>query len=166
MVDTGVGGDFAFWTWGLRAYAGEGVAEACLALQDDDGQCVPLLLWAAWAGDAALPLASPAADLARAWQAVILPLRTLRRRLKSEISASDAPERLILRAQVKAAELQAEKCLMAALASLGEKSTLNQPLERVLSTVAAAWGANPSDMALARLAQALIKGGFLEYSPA
>lgn len=152
-----------FWDWAVRAYAGDGVAEACLSLQDDHGQCVPLLLWAAWRGDAAR--AGDAARIARDWQAAILPLRAVRRRLKTEISAGDAADRLALRAQVKAAELQAEKALMARLAALGGgKSTLNQDVAEALRATAAAWGGTAPAEALSRLSQALTKGGFLGYT--
>ena len=37
------------WTWACAAYAAPGVAEACLSLQDDYGQCVSFLLWRLWA---------------------------------------------------------------------------------------------------------------------
>ncbi|HWU48548.1 MAG TPA: TIGR02444 family protein [Asticcacaulis sp.] len=151
------------WDWALRAYAGEGVAEACLALQDDHGQCVPLLLWAAWRGDASQ--AEAAAQIARDWQAVIVPLRDARRRLKTEVSAGDEADRLALRTQVKAAELQAEKVLLARLATLSDgKSMLNQDVAISLRATAAAWGGPIPEDALARLAQALTKGDFLRYT--
>jgi uncharacterized protein (TIGR02444 family) len=151
------------WDWALRAYAGEGVAEACLALQDDHGQCVPLLLWAAWRGEASQ--AGEAARIARDWQAVILPLRAAQRRLKTEVSADDETERLALRAQVKAAELQAEKVLLARLAALSDgKSMLNQEVATPLRATAAAWGGPVPEEALARLVEALTKGDFLRYT--
>ncbi|MDI6624629.1 MAG: TIGR02444 family protein, partial [Brevundimonas sp.] len=34
------------WDWAVRAYASDGVGDACLHLQDAAGQNVPLLLWA------------------------------------------------------------------------------------------------------------------------
>ena len=36
------------WDWAVAAYGADGVADACLELQDAAGQNVPLLLWAAW----------------------------------------------------------------------------------------------------------------------
>lgn len=151
------------WDWAVRAYAGEGVAEACLSLQDDHGQCVPLLLWAAWRGDASQ--AEAAARIARDWQAVILPLRDARRRLKTEVSAGDEADRLALRAQVKAAELQAEKVLLTRLAALSDrKSMLNQDVAAPLRAAVAAWGGPVPEEALARLVEALTKGDFLRYT--
>ena len=38
----------SLWDWAVAAYSAEGVAEACLELQDSAGQNIPLLLWAAW----------------------------------------------------------------------------------------------------------------------
>jgi uncharacterized protein (TIGR02444 family) len=151
------------WDWAVRAYAGEGVAEACLNLQDDHGQCVPLLLWAAWRGEASQ--AEAAAQIARDWQAVIVPLRDARRRLKTEVSADDEADRLVLRAQVKAVELQAEKVLLARLAALsGGKSMLNQGVATSLRAAAAAWGGPVPEDALSRLVEALTNGDFLRYT--
>ena len=39
------------WDFALAAWERPGVSDACLALQDQDGQSVPLLLWRAWALD-------------------------------------------------------------------------------------------------------------------
>ena len=36
------------WDWAVAAYGADGVAPACLELQDAAGQNVPLLLWAGW----------------------------------------------------------------------------------------------------------------------
>ena len=38
----------SLWDWALTTYAAEGVADACLELQETAGQNIPLLLWAAW----------------------------------------------------------------------------------------------------------------------
>ncbi|MDI7775179.1 TIGR02444 family protein [Asticcacaulis sp. EMRT-3] len=154
-----------FWKWALKAYAAEGVAEACLDLQDAHDQCVPLLLWAAWAGPAAVDRAGAAALLARDWQVVILPLRAARRRLKTPVSEGDSAERVPLRAVVKAAELQAERALMTRLAALVEgadtqKSILNHELMSALRAVAGGWSESLPEAGLARLAQALMTGGF------
>jgi uncharacterized protein (TIGR02444 family) len=115
--------DRAFWDWAVAAYAAPEVADTCLALQDTHGQDVPLLLWAAWCAatgrrpdeddlDAAI-------DTARVWRdAAIVPLRELRRRLKSTIPDMDQDDRLAVREQVKAVELDAERRMMAALERL------------------------------------------------
>ncbi len=38
----------SLWAWAGQAWSKPGVSEACLTLQDQHGQCVPLLLWALW----------------------------------------------------------------------------------------------------------------------
>lgn len=160
-----------FWTWAVKAYSGEGVAEACLSLQDDDGQNVPLLLWAAWHGaplDQALAL--KAADVARIWSGeVIVPLRILRRRLKTALTEGDEAQRLPLREKIKGLELAAERALMDQLVSLKNpvKFEKNQSVKAEvltsLRTVSAAWGDIVPDAGLERLTEALIKGQFLGY---
>ncbi|MBW8882612.1 MAG: TIGR02444 family protein, partial [Asticcacaulis sp.] len=104
-----------FWDWAVARYQRNGVAAACLALQDDHGQNVPLLLWAAWAAAHGMriePRLAEAVRLARAWSdAVIVPLRGVRRRLKTPLSDGDEVARLKLRERVKAVELEAERAL-------------------------------------------------------
>ena len=62
----------SLWDWALTAYAADGVADACLELQEAAGQNVPLLLWAAWcAAEGRNPdedTLEAAGDTARAWQ--------------------------------------------------------------------------------------------------
>lgn len=143
------------WSWAVAAYARPGVAEAALALQDEHGQCVPLLLWAAHARPANPGAVAQAVDLARAWEAgAILPLRSARRGLKTALPGVDAGPREALRVQVKAAEIEAERLLLVALATLdgGDGQT---SLSGALAAVARAWGQSAAGPALDRLAKAL-----------
>ncbi len=108
------------WDWSVRAWSAEGVAEACLHLQDAAGQCPPLLLWAAWAARTGRALDDDAVeagcDIARAWhEGAIAPLRDLRRGLKRRNPDLEDDDREAIRAQVKAVELDAERRLLAAL---------------------------------------------------
>jgi uncharacterized protein (TIGR02444 family) len=119
--------DAGFWDWAVAAYAMPAVAETCLSLQDTNDQDVPLLLWAAWcAATGRQPDEDDldaACDTARVWRdAVIVPLRDLRRRLKSTIPDMDQDDRLAVREQIKAVELDAERRLMAALERLAPTS--------------------------------------------
>jgi uncharacterized protein (TIGR02444 family) len=142
------------WSWAVTAYGREGVAKAALALQDEYGQCVPLLLWAAFARPLEPDLIGRAVSLGRAWEAAaILPLRAARRGLKSELPGAIAEAREALRTQVKAAELESERLLLSALASLDGGG--EAPLEAALAAVTAAWGGTADPAALGRLAQAL-----------
>ena len=134
------------WDWMAQAYARPGVATACLALQDEAGQCVPYLLWAAWAkpGDAML---SQASLTARRWEAEVLaPLRRARRALKLPAAgfANEALE--ALRDSVVAAEREAERLLVIGLAGEAREGDLDVTLDRAVN----AWGgATPSLAALA-----------------
>ena len=109
----------SLWEWAARAYAGDGVPEICLSLQDDDGQSVCLLLWAAWRGPVDADTVEAAADTARSWHASgIDPLRAVRRTLKKPVPDIDNTRRLALREEVKRVELSAERGLLDELASI------------------------------------------------
>lgn len=106
----------SLWAWAVEAYARPGVAEACLSLQDEDGQSAPLLLWAAWRGPVGAEDVEAAVDTARSWHAAAIdPIRAVRRTLKKPISDMEDAPRLALREQVKAVELTAERGLLDAL---------------------------------------------------
>lgn len=142
------------WSWAVDAYGRPGVAEAALALQDDHGQCVPLLLWACFARPVEPERIAQAASLARTWEdAAIVPLRAARRGLKAALPGSPAPAREALRDRVKAAELEAERLLLGALADLGGEGAAS--LEAALAAVAGAWVGAAPPAALDRLARAL-----------
>jgi uncharacterized protein (TIGR02444 family) len=129
-----------FWDWALNAYARPGVAQACLDLQDDHGQCTPYLLWAAWAAKSGRGLDEATlvkgADLARRWEpAFITPVRAVRRALKPSFDGVADDLREALREQVKAVELAAEKTLMLSLETLAlvapsRSVTVQQALEQ------------------------------------
>lgn len=101
-----------FWQFSGRVYAGRGVAEACLALQDRHRLDVNLLLFCAWAGSNGRRLDGGDLGQLRAlawpWQDnVVSPLRGARRWLKQQTTL---PEDLgdAFREEVKSLELQAE----------------------------------------------------------
>ena len=105
------------WHFACALYAKPGVAPACLALQDEYGADVPLLLAALWHGRCGRGRLSAARAkrwkaIARAWRSqIVAPLRQARRALK----ASEVPEAAELYAAVKRAELAAEKLQLDAL---------------------------------------------------
>lgn len=161
------------WSWVVAAYSAPDVAEQCLELQDAHEQNVPLLLWAAWAatqGPVGDGVVSQAAGIARAWsEAAIMPMRSVRRRLKQALSKGDEAPRLALREQVKAIELQAEKILLEQLAGLsgaGDRLPDNLVpavmLDAVLA-VASAWSGDYPAEKLARLTQTLSDWQKLRY---
>lgn len=149
------------WDWALAAYAAEGVADACLELQDAAGQNIPLLLWAAWcAAEGRAPdedALEGAGDTARAWQeSAIAPLRAVRRALKPRAPDLDDADREAVRAQVKAVELEAERRLLTALEALAPASS-GPPRPPLPAMVAAArvWSPITLRAGLNRLAERL-----------
>ncbi len=114
-----------FWNFSLELYAGEGVAEACLDLQERRGCDVNILLFCCWLGASGRPTLTAErlrAILAasEAWQAdVVKPLREMRRRLKDKVWPGALPETVdAVRRRVADAELAAEHAEQLALVSL------------------------------------------------
>lgn len=164
----------ACWDWAVAAYGREGVAEACLELQDEHGQCVPLLLWAAWRGRSGAHItgdvAEQAAALCRIWSdEVIAPVRGVRRRLKTPLMDGDELVRLPLRENIKAVELAAERALMEQLQALpGESQDVPPPFLTALMLdfilkLAFLWSPDFPAEGLAKLCGALTKGEILQY---
>lgn len=105
-----------FWNFSLEVYAGEGVARACLDLQDRHGIDVNVLLFCCWLGASGrgrIERAALAALVGRiaAWQErVVVPLRQLRRLLASGegLPMPGTEETTALRRRVADAEIDAE----------------------------------------------------------
>jgi len=160
------------WDWALAAYAADGVADACIELQDAAGQNVPLLLWAAWcAAEARAPDADAleaASDTARAWQeTAIAPLRVVRQALKSRAPDLDDTAREAVRAQVKAVELEAERHLMAALEALAPAAGGPvRPALAALVAIARVWSPITPRVGLVQLADRLPAAQDARYKPA
>ena len=149
----------SLWDWSLKAYGREGVADACLALQDEHGQNVPFLLWAIWAETADPQRLALAAEIARRWeQLAVAPLRAMRRSLKPALDGIPDAARKGLRDDVKAAELRAERVLLESLEALGGAGGGAHTLA-ALEAASAAWAGGAAnrapDNALAALAAAL-----------
>ncbi len=151
----------SLWTWASGAYAAPGVADACLHLQDAQDQNVPLLLWAAWAARTGRAIEDEtleaACDTARAWsEAAIAPLRAVRRTMKGSIPDIGDLARELVRDQVKAVELEAEKHLLAALEALAPQSSVEpRPAIDALAEAARRWGRVVPRPALIALAERL-----------
>ena len=99
-----------FWTFSLDLYARPGVADACLRLQDSYALDVNMLLLCCWLGRrgyrlGAAELAAAEARAAPLRAQVLVPLRAVRRALKTMPLAGGAA----LYARVKAVELAAER---------------------------------------------------------
>ena len=149
----------SLWDWSLKAYVREGVADACLTLQDDHGQNTSLLLWAVWAETSDPQQLARAADIARRWERLALaPLRAMRRTLKPALAGVSDASREGLREDVKAAELRAERVLLEALEDLGGDRG-GAPALAALMAASTAWAGGAANRApdntLAALAAAL-----------
>jgi uncharacterized protein (TIGR02444 family) len=103
-----------FWRFSLRFYRQPEVADACIALQEEAGVDVNLLMFLLW--HATLPRALSAAeleDLERrigAWREMtVIPLRALRRALKAPPALVAPATAELFRTRIKAVELEAER---------------------------------------------------------
>jgi uncharacterized protein (TIGR02444 family) len=103
-----------FWRFSLRFYRLPGVADACIALQDGCGVDVNILLFFLWLATARR-LVRPAVVQAVCakvgpWRDdVVVPLRTLRRRLKDGSSLVERNVAELFRTRIKAVELESER---------------------------------------------------------
>ena len=135
-----------FWNFSLEIYSGEGVAEACLDLQERRGCDVNILLFCCWLGVSGRPTLT--AERLRAilkasdpWQAeVVRPLRAIRKLLKA-LPLGDGPLAGALpetvdsvRRRVADAELAAEHAEQLKLAGLyAPPADRDRPLEKRLA---------------------------------
>jgi uncharacterized protein (TIGR02444 family) len=123
MTEAEIQSGSPFWRFSLRFYRQSGVADACIALQDDCGVDVNillLLLWLAtdrrriWTGEVAAVCAK-----AGPWRDdVVAPLRSLRRRLKDGAPLVEHNTAELFRTRIKAVELEAERLQQEALFAL------------------------------------------------
>lgn len=97
-----------FWEYSLSTYEVDGVAHAALAVQDEMGLDINLILYASWLASRGLKLtnshlAGLNAHIGRWQREVVIPLRAVRRELRGIADAD------LLRDAVKAIELDSEK---------------------------------------------------------
>ena len=132
-----------FWRFSLQFYRLPKVADACIALQEEAGVDVNLLLFLLWHARQRRHLT--AADVAALeakigpWRDVtVIPLRSVRRALKSPPALVEASVAEAFRNRIKAVELEAERLqqeAMYALAPLGTEAT--DPKDAARANVAA-----------------------------
>ena len=141
-----------FWRFSVKFYAEPGVAQACIDLQDQAGVDVNILFFLLWNATQGRALGNTeVADLERsigAWREMaVVPLRNVRRALKSPppVMAPDAAEGF--RTRIKAVELEAERLQQEAMYAL----TQSGPLGRAaMSKVEAARGSVAAYQAVLR----------------
>ena len=147
------------WAFALAIYAKPGVAEACLALQDEAGVDVMMLLTTTFAAVKHRLLLAPDEiralnEACRLWrEQIVWPLRAIRSGLKAGLQPAPSEATEQFRSQVKALELAAEKLENKLLVEClplrpPEKETvrpeqLRTVLENVVSVFAEGRGAAP-----------------------
>ncbi len=115
-----------FWTFSLRVYAKADVAPACLALQNQYGLDVNLLLYGCWLGARGVQLdvasLTPAMAFSGRWsEHVVRPLRRARTWMKNDSDArGQLPADIYdeLRESIKTIELEAERLQQLALEAM------------------------------------------------
>jgi uncharacterized protein (TIGR02444 family) len=138
-----------FWRFSVKFYAVPGVAPACIELQDQAGVDVNLLFFLLWNATERRALGNAeVAELERSigtWRnTAVIPLRELRRALKSPppVMGPDAAEGF--RTRIKAVELEAERLQQEAmydLARSGRLGTSAATAEQAARTSVAAYQA-------------------------
>ncbi len=109
-----------FWRFSLHFYRQAGVSDACIALQDECGVDVNLLLFLLWLAAGRRQLSTDEVnrldDKVRDWRELtIVPIRDARRKLKGAATLVDPARQEAFRTKVKAIELDAERLQQEAL---------------------------------------------------
>jgi len=120
-----------FWRFSLRFYRQPKVADTCIALQEERGVDVNLLLFLLWQARRGRALTVAEAEgLERrigAWRDMtVIPLRALRRALKSPPPLVAGATAELFRTKVKAVELEAERLQQEAMYQLANESALGR----------------------------------------
>jgi uncharacterized protein (TIGR02444 family) len=120
-----------FWRFSLSFYRQLGVAEACIALQDEYGVDVNLLLFLLWLADEGRLLSADEIkkldEKVRDWRNLtVIPIRGIRRKLKAAHTLVEAGQQEGFRTKIKALELEAERLQQQALYALSEAAPFGQ----------------------------------------
>jgi uncharacterized protein (TIGR02444 family) len=114
-----------FWRFSLKFYRQGGVADACIALQEQSRVDVNLLLYLLWrAGEGRTFAPAEVAVLESRigpWRdATVIPLRAVRRALKIPPALVAGPTAEVFRNKIKAVELEAERLQQEAMYALAQ----------------------------------------------
>jgi len=120
-----------FWRFSVKFYAEPGVAPSCIELQDQAGVDVNLLFFLLWNATRGRAFdASQVTELDRsfgAWRDLaVIPLRELRRGLKSPPPVVPPDQAEGFRTRIKAVELEAERLQQEAMYALAQSAPLGR----------------------------------------
>lgn len=123
-----------FWRFSLGFYRVPKVAEACIRLQDEAGVDVNVLFFLLWHAALERKLSRAEVEAIEAkvapWRnQVVVPLRGIRRAIKTPPAAVEADTADAYRTKVKGLELEAERLQQEALYDLAEASRFGAPAE-------------------------------------
>lgn len=139
-------GGSPFWRFSLQFYRMAGVADACIALQDQVGVDVNLMLFLLWNASLRRQLSRKQVEdletrVAEWRNGVVIPLREMRRQLKSPPTLIEKAAAEAFRTRIKQVELEAERLQQESLFALAQASPLGQsapsPAEAARENVAA-----------------------------
>ena len=135
-----------FWRFSVKFYAIPGVAPACIELQDQAGVDVNILFFLLWNATQNRTLShAEVAEVERsigAWRDMaVVPIREVRRALKTPPKVMSADVAEGFRTRIKAVELEAERLQQEALYDMAQSGRIGQPaasaVEAARSSVAA-----------------------------
>lgn len=156
--------DPGLWAFALDFYGREGVADACISLQDTHGADVDLILFALWCGargrDLDVESLGQVEASVSAWRhAVVEPVRSARRALKLPPEPPfDVPAAEALYERMLALEIESERLQLLAMEAVAPPPGAADPLlasRGNLIRVAAMIGVSRETHAVAYLLQAV-----------
>jgi len=145
MAEASTTQDSPFWRFSLGFYRQTGVSQACIDLQDQAGVDVNILLFLLWNATLKRTLSKDTVEEVEAktgpWRdATVVPIRALRRALRTPPPAVATGAAEAFRTRIKGVELEAERLqqqTMFELASSLAFTSAASPLEAARSSVAA-----------------------------
>jgi len=135
-----------FWQFSVKFYAVPGVAQACIDLQDQAGVDVNILFFLLWNATQNLVLnRDEVAELERdigAWRDMaVVPLRNIRRALKTPPPVMTPQDAEGFRTRIKAVELEAERLQQEAMYGLAQSGKIGRQVASKIEAARASAGA-------------------------
>jgi uncharacterized protein (TIGR02444 family) len=131
-----------FWRFSLRLYRAPKVADACIALQEEAGVDVNVLLFLLWQATRRRAFTqAEVAELERRvgpWREMtVVPLRAIRRALKTPPALVESGTAEAFRTRIKAVELEAERLQQEAMYELAKAAPPGAPAPSIAAAARA-----------------------------